>query len=259
MKIEVAEVGNGVPLVYLHGFADVHAASTGFLPFHQELAKSFRLIAPAAPACAGSEEDESIESIDDVAFRYIELLDELGLDRVHLAGACFGGWIAAELAVRHPERIRKLALIGASGLFIPGKPIGDLFWEIQSENMTDYRGLRHLLFSREDSPAALALFPNGRGLIDVELSRYKAMRFCSRVGFSPPYFHNRKLGQRLGRYKGPALLIWGEEDHMVPVEHARAYQAGLAGAKLSMLAGCGHSPQAEKPRETADLLRSFFS
>jgi pimeloyl-ACP methyl ester carboxylesterase len=85
------------------------------------------------------------------------------------------------------------------------------------------------------------------------------MRFCSRVGFSPPYFHNRKLGQRLGRYKGPALIIWGEEDHMVPVEHARAYQAGLEGAKLSMLAGCGHSPQAEKPRETADLLRSFFS
>ncbi len=85
------------------------------------------------------------------------------------------------------------------------------------------------------------------------------MRFCSRVGFSPPYFHNRKLGQRLGRYKGPALIIWGEEDHMVPVEHARAYQAGLEGAKLSMLAGCGHSPHAEKPRETADLLRSFFS
>jgi pimeloyl-ACP methyl ester carboxylesterase len=45
---------------------------------------------------------------------------------------------------------------------------------------------------------------------------------------------------------------------MVPVEHARAYQAALKGAKLAMLPGCGHSPQVENPAETASLLRSFF-
>jgi len=258
MKLEVKQAGEGAPLVYLHGFADVHAASLDWLPFHQALAKSFRFIAPAHPACAGSEEDETIENIDDMAFRYIELLDELGLERINLAGACFGGWIAAELAVRHPERIQKLALIGASGLFIPGKPIGDLFWEIQSENMTQYRGLRRLMFSREDSPPALAMFPDGRAAIDVELSRYKAMRFCSRVGFSPPYFYNRKLEQRLTRYKGPALLLWGEDDHMVPIEHARAYQAGLKGSKLTMLPGCGHSPHVEQPAKTASALKDFF-
>jgi pimeloyl-ACP methyl ester carboxylesterase len=258
MKIDIRETGNGAPLVYLHGFADIHAASLGWLPFHEELAKSFRLIAPAHPACAGSEEDESIENIDDVAFRYIEVLDQLKLERVNLAGTCFGGWIAAELAVRHPERIQRLALIGASGLYIPGKPIGDLFWEIQSENMTEYRGLRRLMFASADAPAGLALLPDGRSAIEVELSRYKAMRFCSRVGFSPPYFYNRKLQQRLARYQGPALVVAGESDHMVPAEHARAYQAGLNGAKLMMLPGCGHSPQVEKPRETAAALKSFF-
>jgi pimeloyl-ACP methyl ester carboxylesterase len=177
---------------------------------------------------------------------------------VNLAGTCFGGWIAAELAVRHPERIQKLALVGASGLFIPGKPIGDLFWEIQSENMTEYRGLRRLMFARADSPQALAMFPDGRSSMDIELSRYKAMRFCSRVGFSPPYFYNRKLQQRLARYQGPALVVAGETDHMVPAEHARAYQAGLKGAKLAMLPGCGHSPQVEQPAETASALKSFF-
>ena len=84
------------------------------------------------------------------------------------------------------------------------------------------------------------------------------MRFCSRVGFSPPYFYNRKLEQRLARYKGPALVIAGESDHMVPVEHARAYQAGLKGAKLMLLPGCGHSPHIEKREETVAALRSFF-
>lgn len=258
MKLEVRQLGSGTPLVYLHGFADIHAASIGWLPFHEELAQRFRVIAPAHPACAASEEDESIENIDDVAFRYIELLDELEIDRVHLAGACFGGWIAAELAVRHPERVAKLALIGASGLFIPGKPIGDLFWEIQSENMTEYRGLRRLLFASPDSPAAKAMFPDGRSAIEVELSRYKAMRFCSRVGFSPPYFYNRKLQRRLARYPGPALVLWGEDDHLVPLEHARAYQAGLRGSTLKVMSGCGHSPHAEKPQDTANALKEFF-
>ena len=258
MKLEVRELGSGTPLVYLHGFADIHAAATGWLPFHETLAQHFRVIAPAHPACAGSEEDESIESIDDVAFRYIELLDELKLERVNLAGSCFGGWIAAELAVRHPERIAKLALLGASGLFVPGKPIGDLFWEIQAENMTEYRGLRRLLFAREDAASALAMFPDGRASLEVELSRYKAMRFCSRVGFSPPYFYNRRLRARLARYKGPALVLWGEQDHMVPLEHARAYQSGLARSKLVLLEGCGHSPQVEKPKETASALQEFF-
>jgi pimeloyl-ACP methyl ester carboxylesterase len=259
MKIDIRETGGGAPLVYLHGFADVHAASVGWLPFHDELGKAFHVMAPAHPACAGSEEDESIENIDDVAFRYVELLDELELDRVNLAGTCFGGWIAAELAVRHPERIRKLALIGASGLFIPGKPIGDLFWEVQSENMTEYRGLRRLMFGDPESAAARAMLPDGRGALEVELSRYKAMRFCSRVGFSPPYFYNRKLQQRLARYQGPALILSGEDDRMVPLEHARAYHAGLKGSRLALLPGCGHSPQVEKPRETAAALKEFFS
>jgi pimeloyl-ACP methyl ester carboxylesterase len=259
MKIEVRETGSGTPLLYLHGFADVHAASPGWLPFHELLGKAFRLIAPAHPACAGSEEDESIENIDDLAFRYIELLDELKLERVNLAGACFGGWIAAELAVRHPERIQKLALIGASGLFIAGKPIGDLFWEIQSQNMTEYRGLRRLMFARADSEQALAMFGDGRAALEVELSRYKAMRFASRIGFSPPYFHNRKLQQRLARYKAPALVLAGEEDHMVPVEHARAYHAGLKGSKLLLLPGCGHSPHVEEPSITVEALTRFFS
>ena len=171
MKIELREIGSGTPLVYLHGFADVHAASVGWLPFHEQLGKAVRVIAPAHPGCAGSEEDESIENIDDVAFRYIELLDELRLERVNLVGTCFGGWIAAELAVRHPERIQKLALISASGLFVPGKPIGDLFWEVQSENMTEYRGLRRLMFADPESTPAKATFPDGRSALEVELSR----------------------------------------------------------------------------------------
>ncbi len=210
------------------------------------------------PCCAGSEEDEDIETIDDLAFRYIETMDALGLDKADIAGACVGGWIAAEIAVRHPERVGRLALIGASGLFLADHPIGDLFWETQPVDGSNYAGLRRLLFAQADAPEAVAMFPDSRLDRVRELSRYKTMRFASRIGFSPPYFYNRKLRARLGRFKGPVLLVWGEADRMVPPAHAEAYRNGFANATLRLIAGAGHSPQVERPDETAAAIGDFL-
>jgi len=256
--VEIAEAGNGPALFYLHGFADVHGASSSLLPFHAALAKSFRVVAPAHPCCAGSDEDDDIETMDDLAFRYAETMDALGLDKVAIAGACVGGWIAAELAVRHPERVTHLVLIGASGLEVPDQPIGDLFWEAQPRNGTDYSGLRRLLFGRHDAPEAVTLFPDSRGDVDRELARYKMMRFASRIGFNPPYFYDHRLRRRLHRYGGPSLVLWGEHDRMVPRAHGAAYAEGLAGATLRVISGAGHSPQVERPEETADLIHAFL-
>ena len=259
-NVTVAEAGKGRPVLYLHGFADVHAGSVGWLPFHELLAASFRVMAPAHPACAGSDEDEGIDTIDDVIFHTLQVMDALALGKVDIVGTCFGGWIAAELAVRNPERVGRLVLIGASGLMVPGQPIGDLFWQIQPENGIEYKGLRNLLFSRPDHPQALALFPDVRSDIECGLSQFKAMRFASRVGFKPPYFYHRKLRERLGRFKGDALLVWGDTDRMVPRAHAEAYRAGLGGkTQLKIVAGAGHSPHVEKPRLVAGQIQSFLA
>ncbi|MBM4297855.1 MAG: alpha/beta fold hydrolase, partial [Deltaproteobacteria bacterium] len=107
-KIWLLENGSGAPLLYLHGFADVHSVKESWLPFHEQLATSARVIAPAHPGCAQSDENKDVDVIEDVVFHYLELLDALKLDKFDLVGHCVGGWIAAELAVRHPEKIRKL-------------------------------------------------------------------------------------------------------------------------------------------------------
>ena len=74
-KVAVAEAGSGgPPLVYLHGFADVHGVAGDLLPFHLRLAQHARVIAPAHPGCNGSDELDSA-SIDDVVFHYLELFD----------------------------------------------------------------------------------------------------------------------------------------------------------------------------------------
>jgi pimeloyl-ACP methyl ester carboxylesterase len=254
--VTLAQTGTGAPLLYLHGFADIHSGSVGWLRFHEELARELRVIAPAHPGCAGSAEDEEIETIEDVAFHYLQLLDALALDQFHLAGSAIGGWIAAELAVRIPERVRSLSLIGATGLFVPGEPIGDLFMMVQPQRGTDYKDFRRMLFRDANAPEALAMFPDGKMDVERESLRFRMFRFASRVGFSPPYFYNRKLRGRLSRYKGPSLVIAGTHDHLVPMSHAKAYAEGLRG-ELRLIEGAGNSIIVEQPEETVGLIRSF--
>ena len=255
--VQLVEAGAGDPVLYLHGFADLHSASTSLLPFHEALAGAFRIIAPAHPACAGSDERDDIDSIDDFVFHYVELLDALALDQFHLVGNCVGGWLAAELAVRYPERLRSLTLIGAPGLFVSGQPIGDLFWVGQPEDGALHNDLRAMLFSGPDSEIGRALYPDGRDEIEKDLLRYKMFRFASRIGFSPPYFHNRKLIDRLARYRDLALIVQGENDAFVPRAHSEAYAAGFADARLEIIPKCGHSAVAEAPRKRRRKDRRF--
>jgi pimeloyl-ACP methyl ester carboxylesterase len=258
-KVDLIEAGAGDPLVYLHGFADVHGVAADFQPFHRQVSEAARVIAPAHPGCAGSDELPEGCGIDDVVFHYLEVLDALGLQRFDLIGHCAGGWIAAELAVRHPERIARLVLVGACGLFVPGEPTGDVFMHAQPERGTDYRTLRTLLFSDAAAPAALRFFPDGRGDIDEEMRRYQMLRFGSFMGFKPPYFYSRPLRGRLHRATMPALAVWGDDDRMVPRAHGAAYVAGLPGAgALELVQGAGHAAPLQQPQATADLVLRFL-
>ena len=258
-KVWLLEEGGGAPLLYLHGFADVHSVKESWLPFHEQLAKTSRVIAPAHPGCAQSDENKDVDVIEDVVFHYLEVLDALGLDKFDLVGHCVGGWIAAELAARHPEKIRKLVLIGASGLFVPGALIGDIFMNAQPEFGSSYATLREMLFSSADQPNALEMFPDGKGELEDEVRRYQMLRFSSRVGFKPPYFYNHPLRNRLHRISSPTLVVWGEKDGFVPRSHGETYAKLIPNSgELKIIAGAGHSAHVEKPEETEKLVSEFL-
>lgn len=258
-KVWVLEDGDGPPLLYLHGFADVHGVTADWMPFHRQLCAHRRVIAPAHPGCAESDENPDVATIEDVVFHYLEVLDALGLERFDLVGSCVGGWIAAEIAARHPEKVAHLVLVGATGLFVSGAPIGDIFMMAQPRQGIDISDLREMLFSAADHPLALEQFPDGRGEIEDELRRYQMLRFGSFVGFRPPYFYNYTLINRLHRVGAPALVIWGGADHMVPLAHGEAYAGKLPGSDgLAVIDGAGHAVQVEEPEKTAKMITEFL-
>lgn len=258
-KVSVAERGAGKPLLYLHDIADIHGASTKWSAFHGLLAAEARLIAPAHPGCAGSDEDHGVAGIDDVVFGLLETLDALGLDSVDVVGIGVGGWLAAELAVRHRRLVEKLVLVNPAGLFVSGQPTTDIFTAVFPRDGHDHGDLRRALFASADSAAAREHVPDGRAAVDREVLRYQMFRFIGRVGFNPPFLYHRHLADRLHRFDRPALVVAGVQDGLVPAAHARAFAERLPAATLVEFADAGHSVHLEKPAELASAIRRFLA
>jgi pimeloyl-ACP methyl ester carboxylesterase len=244
------------PLVYLHssggetGSGEV-AELLGLLAAEREV------FAPMLPGFAGSEGLDQIDDIEDAAHHTIDVLDRLGLDRErvpHLVGLSLGGWLAAEIAWRHPERVRSLTLVNAVGLYVPGHPMSELFGRPFDE-------LANKVFADQSFPAAAAMHalasvgPKDMASVPFELVRpfYEAMAAAAKVGWNP-YFHNPKLPRRLGRVSAPTLVIVGRKDGLVPNAVGEEYARLIPGARLEYVDDGSHMLTLEHPQAVVRLL-----
>ena len=100
VELEMFERGQGEPVLYLHGGAGIGVD----LAFLDLLARSRRVIAPSHPGFGKSSLPDWLDSIDDIAHIYLELMDRCALTRVDVIGFSIGGWIAAEIATKVPDR-----------------------------------------------------------------------------------------------------------------------------------------------------------
>jgi pimeloyl-ACP methyl ester carboxylesterase len=230
------------PLVFLHG-AGGH---TGWMGFLDELSRDYTVYAPEHPGFGRSDDPPWLDEIGDLAYFYLDFLETLGLDRVHLIGTSFGGWIAAELAVRNPTRLASLTLVGAVGITAAdGKPVDDLFRLSTEEN------LRRFYADQERAARRLGDMAN----IDVNLAA-KNRATVQRIAYRPRY-HNPGLAKWLHRIKVPTLLVWGDKDGLVPVRFGEAYREAIPGSRLVVLENAGHAPFDEQKDAFLAAFRGF--
>jgi pimeloyl-ACP methyl ester carboxylesterase len=243
-RVHYFRQGSGAPLLYLHGTA---GTAVRWLPFHEALAEHFDLIAPDHLGFGQSERPEWLEGVDDLVLHYVDLLDVLGLERVNVVGTSFGGWIAAALALIAGHRIEKLVLVDALGLHVDGASPRDLFMLGADESLRlavhDPVLAEQLLSQRPDE--------------ETVKQQLKAQATLALVAWQP-LLHDPKLARRLDRIRAPTLVVWGEQDRLVPPAHGEAYASGIPGARLELIPECGHLPHLERADVLVRCVRAFL-
>lgn len=232
------------PLLVLHGAGGAGA----WMPYHELLAQRYDVIAPDAPGFGRSPESAHADTVEDLAFLYLDMIDELKLADPIVLGASFGGWLAAEIALLAGREISRLILVDPIGLRIPGAPVEDLFALAPAQKM-------QVLF--HDPAAAAGLFPTQPD-IDFIMGMYRDEAAFARYAWAP-FCSNPKLIRRLHRIRARTLVLWGEHDRMIPRAHGDAYAAGIPAARLEVVAGAGHAVLMERPVEAVEAIERFLA
>jgi pimeloyl-ACP methyl ester carboxylesterase len=194
-------------------------------------------------------------------------LDALQIERLGLAGISMGGGLALGFALRHPERVERLALLDSYGLAerAPYHLLSYLFvrmgwlnrlswaWVRRSRSLAGY-SLRSIFHDPK------RITPELVDQVYEEVRRPypgRAFEAFQRSELLPGRLRTVYMA-RLGELRLPVLLVHGEYDPLVPVQAARLAQGRLPNARLEVIPGCGHWPQRERPDLVNPLLVSFF-
>ncbi len=253
--VEVIEDGSGPPLLFLHGISGLH-----WTPFLEGLAMQYRVIAPRTPGFGDGSQAE-LDTVQDLVYAYLDLLDALGLESVPVFGHSLGGMVATELAATQPKRFPWIALAAPMGFFHLDRPTFDFFACTPNE-------LTHAFFADPAGAAAQnsgeaglmrmvkagVQSETGQELVQTYLERAKTLATAAKYLWPIP---NRGLGKRIHRVTSPTLLIWGKQDHVLPPSYATDFTQGIRGATLAEIEDAGHELLLEQPDAVFRVLTAF--
>ncbi len=243
-SIRLMRAGQGSPLLWLRG----SDASDTWPAYLSELARQFDIIAPEHPGFGNVEKPDWLDDIGDMAMFYLDLIDALNLQRVHLGGHGLGGWIAGEMAIRDPRKLASLILSDAAGLLLREVKGEDAFLRSEEDTILD-----------QFADAKLANAEQERRLTpETEDVRIANQMVIAQLAWSPRW-HNPHLRKWLHRIDLPALIVWGEKDRVFPLAHAHVWHKAIAGSQLEIIKACGHNPALERQQQFVAAVQRFLS
>jgi len=239
-KVHLLQGGIGEPLLLLHH--DV--GSAGWLPSHEGLAKHFTVLAPDLPGYGQSERPSWARHPRDLAIILNQFLDERGLNHgVTLLGLGFGGWLAAEMATMNQGRLRSLVLVAPMGLQPREGEIMDQMMMAHVDYMKE--GFR----SEEEFELRYGAEPDPEVALAWDMNKEMTARIAWK-----PYMFSHQLAPLLAGVHTPALIVWGRDDKVVPLECGDLYASSLPNARLVVVEDGGHFVDMERPEELVQLV-----
>jgi pimeloyl-ACP methyl ester carboxylesterase len=247
--------GQGPPLLLINGYA---ATGSDWDPaFLDALGESFEVICPDNRGVGDSELGEAELTIDGMAADFEALLGALGVERVVVVGWSMGGFVAQRLAARSPERVATLALLATD----PGGPESVPATREAWSRLVDHSGTHREQASRLISllfPPELALEIDRQfGAVVAEARARLSTATLSAQEAAMEAWHRDGRADRGAGAAPPALVAHGDLDAVIPPANAKALAARWPGARVEVLAGCGHALMAQEPRRIADLIAAL--
>jgi pimeloyl-ACP methyl ester carboxylesterase/mannose-6-phosphate isomerase-like protein (cupin superfamily) len=247
VPVTYTESGSGPAVLLLHGGAGPFSVA-GFATMMS--GAKYRVLVPVHPGFDGTPRPAELSSIAGIAAVYSALLRELGLTDVCVIGNSIGGWIAAELVLAESastdSRVSSVVLVDAAGLQVDSAPVPD-FFSLTLDQVAELSYFNADAFRID--PAALP----------PERAAAMAGNRATLLEYAGTAMADPGLRGRLAAVAMPTLVVWGEADRMIPVEHGHAYADGIPGAQFRLISHAGHLPQMETPDELLKVVRSFLS
>jgi pimeloyl-ACP methyl ester carboxylesterase len=243
--VEVLRTGQGRPVLYLHSGDGMDDKAS----FIGELSKRYEFIAPSHPGFGASELPKSFRTVDDLAYFYLDFLEQQKLEDVVILGVSFGAWIAAEIAIKNTSRLSGLIIVDALGAKF-GDPrtreIADLFSLPQYEQASiiyDEPSRRKSDFSQLPQETLVKMARNHESF--------------ALYGWSPT-LHDPRLASRLYRINVPTKVLWGANDRVVSADYGRAFAKAIPNASFELIDRAGHYPNIEQPEKFVSAVQRFI-
>lgn len=249
VELAVHELGDGEPVLLLHAWGETHRVFDRVVPL---LPRTLHLVVPDQRGVGDSAKPAAGYALDDAAADVVALLDALGLDACWLVGTSSGGYLAQQVAVAHPGRVRGLVLVGAPSDLqraVPGalvELVSSFHDPVTREDMDDLNGALPLhspvpaTFLDDQVTAALTI-PR-----DVWIAGIEGLRAAV-----PPI--------RSGPITVPTLILWGAEEDVLPADQAPELAAAIPGSRLVTYEGTGHLVLWEQPERVAADVTAFIT
>jgi pimeloyl-ACP methyl ester carboxylesterase len=262
-EMTYVDIGSGPPLVFVHGLGGSWQNWLENLP---HFAKTHRCIAPDLGGFGESEPVKGEVSIERYARSLRELLDQLGIESAPVIGNSMGGFIALELAIRHPKLVSRLVLVSAAVLWQEYRRARPL---VVFANVTEGTlgrlliGLQPRLATRprlRETALRFGGFAKPRKL-PRELQRELILTARRTEGFLPALqaLADYPLRDELPHVKPPTLIVWGDADPLVGVSHAAELESLIPDSRAVVYERTGHVVQAERPERFNADVDAFLS
>lgn len=240
-KFKFIEVGEGEPLLLLHGLFGALSNFTDLIEFFRH---HYKVIVPILPLFDLDILHTSVGGLQKFVYRFIEAKN---YKNIHLMGNSLGGHVGLIYVLKHPERIRSLTLTGSSGLFENG--MGDTY---PKRGDYEYIKKKTELTFYDPSTASKELVDE---VYEIVNSRIKVIKI---IALAKSAIRNN-LGEELNQIKQPTLLVWGNNDTITPPFVGREFNKLIPNSELYFIDRCGHAPMMEVPDEFNRILQKFLT